>query len=75
MERPSYSRHARDRMRERNITEHEVEAVLADHDIDLPGNLPGRRAYIGAVAGRRLKVVTVEGTSPTLIVTVMDVTD
>jgi Domain of unknown function (DUF4258) len=72
MGKPRYSRHARDRMRERSITEGEVEAVLAHPLIDQPSHEIGRRVVSGEVNGRRLTVVVVEGSSPPLIVTVWD---
>jgi len=60
------------RMRQRRISEAEVEAVLADHHTDYPGNVSGRRVLIGHPNGRYIKVVIVEGTSPIEVVTVAD---
>lgn len=57
-------------MAERGISEAEVEAVLANHHTDRPGNPPDRRLYIGHVAGRRIGVVVVEGSDPLIVVTV-----
>lgn len=71
---PNYSRHARRRLRQRHITEAEVEAVLASHDTDRPDVLPGRRLLTGNVGGRRITVVVVEATAadPLVVVTVWD---
>lgn len=57
-------------MAERGISEAEVEAVLANHHTDRPGNLPDRRVYIGRVGGRRIAVVVVESSDLLIIVTV-----
>ncbi len=69
---PVYWHHARMRMRQRRITEAEVEQVLAEPDVEYPGNVPGRRVFVGHPGGRYIKVVWVEGTDPVEVVTVAD---
>lgn len=69
---PVYWDHARLRMRQRRITEAEIEHVLANPDIEYPGNTPDRRVYIGHPNGRYIKVVFVLGSDPTEVVTVAD---
>lgn len=58
-------------MRERNITEAEVEAVLANPEITRPGR-DGRTIHTAHPNGRFIKVVVDERTSPREIVTVAD---
>lgn len=67
-----YWPHARRRMRQRGITEAEVEHVLAHPEVEYPGNVPGRRVYVAHPNGRYVKVVFVVGTDPIEIVTVAD---
>jgi len=65
-----YLPHARKRMRQRRISEAEVEACLQNHDIlylDKKGN-PKYTAYIG---GRRIGVV-VQKENPLVVITVED---
>lgn len=65
-----YLPHARKRMRQRKISEAEVEACLQDHDIlhvDKKGN-PKYKAYMG---GRYIKVV-VQKDNPSVVITVED---
>ena len=69
---PVYWDHARLRMRQRGISEAEVEHVLSQPDVEYPGNVPGRRVYGGYPNGRYIKVVWVEGTDPVEVVTVAD---
>jgi hypothetical protein len=59
-------------MRQRRIDEVEVEYVLTSPDVEYPGNIPGRRVYVGHPNGRYIKVVWVEGTDPIQVVTVAD---
>lgn len=51
-----YTEHARDQMKERHISEGEVEACWEDHLTDYPDK-NGNPNYIGNVKGRRIKVV------------------
>lgn len=46
MGRVRYGRHARERMQERNVSEAEVEEVLADYREEYPGH-KGRRILVG----------------------------
>ncbi len=65
-----YLPHARKRMRQRSISEAEVEACLQNHDIlyqDKKGN-PKYDAYVG---NRRIKVV-VQKENPSVVITVED---
>ncbi len=66
-----YWHHARVRMRERNITEAEVEAVLASPEITRPGR-DGRTIHTAHPNGRYIKVVVDERVTPHEIVTVAD---
>jgi hypothetical protein len=67
----TYTRHARERMAERNITEQEVEATLEDHHTEYPDRA-GNRVYIGHPDGRRIKIVVKKDSSPPLIITAAD---
>jgi hypothetical protein len=51
-----YTRHARDQMRDRRISEMEVESCWNDHDITYTDK-KGNPNYIADVGGRRIKVV------------------
>ena len=65
-----YLPHARKRMRQRKISEAEVEACLQDHDIlylDKKGN-PKYKTYVG---DRYIKVV-VQKDNPLVVITVED---
>lgn len=66
-----YWHHAQIRMRERNITEAEVEAVVANPEITRPGR-DGRTIHTAHPNGRFIKVVVDERASPCEIVTVAD---
>ena len=63
--------HALSRMLNRNITEEEVAAVLADPQW-MPETTRGKR-YDAIVGGRRVGVVVEEGTDPLRVVTVFEV--
>lgn len=66
--------HARQRMIERQITEHEIEQALASPSSTRPDDdLPDERVVICGLTrnGRRLKVV-VEAADPAYVITVMD---
>jgi hypothetical protein len=69
--RPIYSRHARDRQDLRNVSDDEVEDVLANYAIDRPDK-KGNRVPIGYPNGRYVKVVVALGSSPPFIITVAD---
>jgi len=70
-----YDEHARDRMRERQIPEAAVLAVLKNFDIRRPApTRPGRPAciiYEGEYEGRRLKVYVRADSNPPYVVTVV----
>ena len=51
-----YTKHARDQMRDRNISRVEVEACWSDHHTTYPDK-KGNPIYTGEVKGRRIKVV------------------
>src|SRR6266508_1058336 len=70
-DRPIYSAHALDRMAQRKVTPEQVEAVLRDPEIELPGTKPGRRAFIKHVDGRSIKVVVAAGSHPPSMITVV----
>jgi len=68
-----FSRHARQRMAERGITEKEVRWVLAAPDLILPSGQPGKktlRARLGN--GRQISVIIVDGSEPLKVVTVWE---
>lgn len=66
-----YTAHARDRMRQRQISEGEVETVLADHHTSYPDR-EGNLIMIGHPGGRRVKVVIAKDSNPPRIITVAD---
>lgn len=70
----SYTRHARDRMTQRGISEEDVEYCLSDYHTshtDVKGN-PIYRAQLPS--GQGIKVVVAAGsTDPILVITVADV--
>lgn len=72
MRKPVYWGHDRQRMRQRNINEAEVDMVLANPHTVYPSTVPGRTVLIGDAGGRRIKVVIVAGSMPVEIVTVAD---
>lgn len=65
-----YTDHARDRMRERNVTESEVEEVLRKADITYPGKR-GKTNYQGTVKDRRIRVTVKETSKDQIVVTVV----
>jgi hypothetical protein len=65
-----YSTHARDRMRERDVTEADVAAVLDDHDVSF-ADRKGNPCYVRHVSGRRIKVV-VAADDAGFVITVID---
>ena len=66
-----YSRHARDRMVQRSISDSEVEEVLSSYDIEYPDR-EGNRVLIGRPEGRRIKVVVRKDSNPPFVITVAD---
>jgi Domain of unknown function (DUF4258) len=50
-----YDPHARKRMRERRVTEMNVEEVLRNYEVELPAKL-GRRNRYKVIAGTRIRV-------------------
>lgn len=67
----AYTKHARDKMEERGITEETVERILASPD----GVSIGETAiiYNAMVDGVELRVVVARGSEPSLIITVFPV--
>lgn len=65
----AYSRHARDQMVDRAITERHVEQVLAFPDRLVEGVTADE--YNAVVEGRPLRVVMARNTDPRLVITVM----
>ena len=65
----AYSRHARDQMVDRAITERHVEQVLALPDRLVEGVTADE--YNAVVEGRPLRVVMARNTDPRLVITVM----
>lgn len=69
--RPEYTRHARERMAERRITELEVEATLTCHHTEY-SDRSGNHIYIAHPGGRRIKIVLAKDSDPPKIITVAD---
>ena len=65
-----YLPHARERMKERNISRAEVESCLTNHDISYTDR-KGNPIYCANVGGRRIKVV-VQLDNPSVVITVGD---
>ncbi|MCQ4607510.1 DUF4258 domain-containing protein [Corynebacterium pseudogenitalium] len=61
--------HAQDRMKQRGITEDDIQRVLANPDLTRPGNQPDRTVYERDL-GRVVCVVAVNDSDPTEVVTV-----
>jgi Domain of unknown function (DUF4258) len=70
-ERVEYTKHARLRMMQRNISEAEVEAVLSNPSYSYTDKA-GNPVHVGYPAGRRIKVVVAKGSNPQKIITVAD---
>lgn len=64
-----YSRHARRRMRQRDVSEAEVEAVLASPS-ERHRDAAGHDVLIGWPGGRRIRVVAAHDAAPSFIITV-----
>ncbi|MEK7467903.1 MAG: DUF4258 domain-containing protein [Planctomycetota bacterium] len=66
--------HALKRMRERNISEHDIRAVLDRPEIEFPDQeIPGRTVAIGEIGARRIKVHFIRQGDDALIITVYPV--
>ena len=63
-----YSDHARRRMRQRAISEQDIESVVADPDIEHTDE-NGNPCYVGYPGGRRLRVVIARGSNPRVVKT------
>jgi hypothetical protein len=71
-----YDPHARRQMRDRRITERQVEAVLKSYHTSypadpLPHTLERSTIFIGEVDGRDLKVYVLQGSQPPYVKTVV----
>lgn len=64
-----FTAHARDRMRDRNISAEEVRLVLSHPDVTHPGT-KGETNNVRIIKGRNIRVVFV-GEEPKKIITVM----
>lgn len=69
--RPTYTRHARLRQEQRNISDQEVEAVLANWRVKRQDK-KGNDVLTGYPDGRYVKVVVAAGSNPPRIITVGD---
>jgi len=58
-------------MRDRNITEDDIQYVLDNYHLSRPGNTPDRTVY-EAYLGKVTCVVTVNNSDPTEVVTVFN---
>ena len=68
---PHYTRHARDQMRLRRISEAEVEEVLSRHHTRYRDRR-GNDIFVGHPGGRRVKVVIAKESAPPLVITAAD---
>jgi len=66
-----YTRHAREQMAIRRITEAKVEEVLGSYHTRYKDR-KGNDIWVGHPGGRRIKVVTARGVDPKLIITAAD---
>lgn len=67
-----YKDHARTRMKERKISEEEVEYCLKNYDISYTDN-KGNPIYVSYTpSGRRIKVVVETNSNPIVVITVGD---
>ena len=66
--RPVYTRHAREQMAYRQISEYEVETTLSEYHTRYT-DPNGNPILIGEVDGRRIKVVVARGSNPPRIIT------
>jgi hypothetical protein len=66
-----YTRHARSRMRQRHVTEEEVQAVLGSGTQPRP-DAKGNMIYVAHPNGRRIKVVVDARVSPWTVITAGD---
>jgi hypothetical protein len=68
----SYTRHARERMRQRGISESEVEHAVRQADIEY-ADASGNPIYVAHIRGRRIKVVIAkDSTDPRIVITTGD---
>ncbi|MFH1774209.1 MAG: DUF4258 domain-containing protein [Methanobacteriota archaeon] len=65
-----YSNHAKKRMKQRGITELEVEHVL-NHPVYVKKSFEGRKEAVGEVKNRTIKIKFIETESYIKIITVM----
>lgn len=71
MEKPTYTRHARERMVERGISEMEVERALHAYHTAY-ADRSGNPVVIAHVDGRRIKVVYAKDSDPPRVITAAD---
>lgn len=65
---PTYSRHARERMRQRGISDQEVEHVIQNPELSYPTR-EGNTILEGTYQGRRIKVIIVRDSDPPHVIT------
>lgn len=63
----SISRHARERMEQRGVSEQEIIQTISAPEVTRPGNQPNRTVYERKI-GKIVCVVTVDDTDPLVIV-------
>lgn len=68
---PTYTKHAREQMAARRITEAEVEEVLRSYHTSYTDR-KGNPIYIGHPNSRRIKVVVVRDSDPPHVITAAD---
>ena len=66
-----HTKHSRDRQAERNVTDQEIEEVLANWHTKRQDR-DGNDVLIGDPGGRYVKVVVAQGSNPPRIITVGD---
>ncbi len=65
-----YTIHARERLAERNVTEADVERILANYHT-MYHDRKGNPNYVGSLGERRVRVVVAAGVTPTLVITIV----
>jgi Domain of unknown function (DUF4258) len=71
MPKPTYTKHARDQMKMRRISETEVERALAEFHTQY-ADRSGNPILIAHIDGRRIKVVYAAGSNPPRVITAAD---
>jgi len=65
-----YTIHARERLVERDVTEADVELILANYHT-MYHDRKGNPNYVGTVGERRVRIVVAAGVTPPLVITII----